>query len=107
MVIFFQAAMRSEGKMTLTKGLNMVFERSLVFKIRATNAIPNPSAVLLMGSPIPFDGESLATFSTHEGLDTMLPLVVGLEGPKVLEMPRSWVLYVVLASWRATIAWEP
>ena len=91
--------------MALTEGPNVVFEGSLVLEIRAASAIPKLAAVLLMGSPIPFDCKCFAAFPTHEGLDAVLPLEVGLEGPEVLQGFCSWVVDVVLAPLGTTIAW--
>jgi hypothetical protein len=38
--------------MALAKGLNVIFERPFVLKIRAANAIPKLATILLMSSPI-------------------------------------------------------
>ena len=64
---------------TFSKGDDMIFERSLVLEIRTTNAKPELSAVLLVGSPVTFDGQQLATLATCEGFHAMLPFVVSLQ----------------------------
>ena len=93
--------------MALAKGPNVVFEGSLVLEIGPASTIPKFATVLLMGSPIPLDCKGFATFPTHEGLDAMLPLEVGLEGPKVLQGFCPWVVDVILAPLGTTIAWKP
>lgn len=60
-----------------------------------------------MGPPVAFDGEGLPTLAAHERLDTMLPLVVGLEGPKIFERLGSRVVDVVLAALRTAVARQP
>ena len=84
-VIFLFETVDSISCMAISKCLDMIFERSFVFEIRTTSAIPKLPTVLLMGSPITSHREGLATFSTHEWLDPMLSLVMGLEGSEVFE----------------------
>lgn len=98
---------KTEGAMAVTKGLDMVFKGAFVFEVRTTKAIPNLAAILLVGSPIAFDSEGLGAFSTSEGLDAVLALVMRLKGAEILERPRPWVVDVVFAASRAAIAWEP
>lgn len=93
--------------MHMAKGLDVIFERPLVFEVRATKAIPNLATVLFMSPPITFHSKGLPTFSTQVGFDAMLPLVVSLEGPEVFERLGSWMLYVVFAPFCTTIAWQP
>lgn len=93
--------------MATPEGLDVVLERALVFEVRATKTIPNLPAILLVRSPIAFHGEGLAAFSTCEGLDAVLSLVMCLEGAKVLERPRPRVVDVVFASRRAAVARQP
>ncbi|PON58098.1 hypothetical protein TorRG33x02_125110 [Trema orientale] len=93
--------------MTISKGLNVILERPLVLKIRATNTIPKLPTILLVGSPIPSYSKCLATFSTHEWLDSMLSLVVSLKCSEVLERLCSRVIDVISATRRAAVAREP
>ncbi|KAM7523389.1 hypothetical protein LguiA_013291 [Lonicera macranthoides] len=62
----------------MAESLEMVFEGSLVLKIRTTSATPKLATILLMGSPITLDSKCLFTLSTHEGLCPMLSLVMCL-----------------------------
>lgn len=101
--LFFNAA-RAISCMAMSKSLNMIFERPLVLEIRTTNAVPKLSTILLMGSPITPHGESFAAFSTHEGLDSMLSLVMGLKSTEIFEGFWSGVIDVVPAARCATIA---
>jgi len=57
-----------------------------------------------MGPPITPNSKSFAAFSAHEGLDSMLSLVMSLEGPKIFEWLCSWMINVVLAFRCTTIA---
>jgi len=91
--------------MAMAKGLDVVLEGSLVLKIGPTNAIPKLATVLLMGSPVTSNRECLATFPTHEGLDAVLSLVVGLQGAEVFEGLSPRMVYVVPTPWCAAIAW--
>lgn len=88
------------------KSANVVLERALVLEIRATKAEPTLATVLLVGAPVTLDGKGLATLAASEGLESVLALVVCLEGPKVLQWLSLWVVYVVLASFLAAVAWH-
>lgn len=93
--------------MSRTKSFDVVFERPLMLEIGTTDAKPALAAVLLVGSPVTFDGQQLPTLAAREGLDTVLPFVVSLKRSEVLERLGSRVLYVVLASLCAAIARNP
>lgn len=97
---------KAKCTMSTTEGLNVVLERALMFEVRATKAIPNLATILLVGSPIAFDREGFGAFSTSERLDSMLSLVMRLEGAEVLERSGPRVVDVVFAPWRAAIAWQ-
>jgi len=89
---------------TKAKGSDMIFERPLMFEVGATNAEPAFAAVFLVGSPVTFHGQRLGALAAREGLGAMLPLEVRLKRAKVLERLRTWVVDVVLAPSRATVA---
>nr|GMD65267.1 thylakoid lumenal 19 kDa protein, chloroplastic [Ipomoea batatas] len=91
----------------VAEGLNVVLEGSLVLEIRAADAKPNLAAVLLVGAPVALDGEGLAAFAAHEGLGSVLALVVGLQGSEVLQGAGAGVVDVVLAPWGAAETWQP
>ena len=93
--------------MPLSKGFDVVLQRSLVLEVGATDAVPQFSTVLFMGSPISFHCEGLSALPAHERLDAVLPFVVSLEGPEVLQWLRSWMVYVVPAARRAAVARKP
>lgn len=95
------------GGMVVTEGLDMVLERALVLEIRATNAIPKLSTILLMSSPVPSHGERLTAFAAREWLEPMLALVMCLESSKVFEWLGSRVVDVIAAPWRAAVARQP
>ena len=78
-----------------------------MLEIRSASAVPQLAAVLLVRSPVPFDGESLPTFSAAEGLRAVLALVVSLESSEVFEWFRSRVVDVVLAALGTAVAWQP
>jgi len=78
-----------------------------VFEIRATQAIPYFSTVLLMCSPITFHCKCFAALSAHVGFYAMLSLVVCLKSSEILQRPCSWVVNVVLATCCTTKAWKP
>lgn len=86
---------------------DVILERPLVLEVRAARAIPELATVLLVGPPVATHSERLAALPAHEGLDPVLALVVGLEGPEVLEWLRPRVVDVVLASRRTAVAWQP
>lgn len=84
-ILFMIKRVKGIGCMAYAKGPNMVFERSLVFKIRTTDTVPDFATVLLMGSPISFDSKGLTAFSAQEVFYSMLSFVMGLEGSEVFE----------------------
>lgn len=92
--------------MAFPKGSYVVLERPFVLKIRPTSAKPKFPTVLLMSPPIPSNSEGFAALSASEGLQTVLPLVVGLQGAEVLERLGLGVGNVVLAPMDAAVAWE-
>lgn len=75
-----------------------------MFEVGATNAEPAFAAVFLVGSPVTFHGQRLRALAAREGFRAMLPLEVRLKRAKVLQRLRTWVLDVVLAPSRATVA---
>lgn len=85
----------------------MVLQRPLVLEIGTTNTQPAAAAVLLVGPPVAFHGEALAALPACKPLCAMLPLVMGLEGSEVLEGFGPGVVYVVLATFFAAVAWDP
>lgn len=91
--------------MPFSEGSDVVLERSFVFEIRPTAAIPQLAAVLFMCSPIAFDGEGFAAFSAHKRLCSVLSLVMSLESSEVFEWLGSWMVDVVLAALSTTVAW--
>ncbi len=84
--------------MAIAESSNVVFEGAFVLEVRTTGAVPELSAVLLVGPPIATNGKGLTAFATHEGLDSMLPLVMRLQGAEVLQWLGSRVRDVVSAS---------
>lgn len=100
-------ALNPQSTMPMPKSPNVVCQRPLVLEIRTTSAIPKLATILLMGSPISPHCKWLPTLSTCKGLGSMLSLVVCLESSKIFERSWPWVVYVVLAFWCTTIAWEP
>ena len=106
-LFFFFKAIDSISCMATSKSFDVIFKRPLVLEIRATDAIPKLPTVLFMGPPITSHCKTLTTFSTHEGLDSMLPLVVCLKSSEIFKGLCSWVINVVPASWGTTIAWKP
>lgn len=86
-IILLIKTVNSISGMAIAKGVDVVLERPLVLEIGAARAVPELAAVLLVGSPVASDGEGLAAFPAHEGLDPMLPLVMCLESSEVLERP--------------------
>jgi hypothetical protein len=90
-----QTTMRS---MAIAESSNVVFEGAFVLEVRATGAVPQLSAVLLVGPPVATNGKGLTAFATHEGLDSVLPLVMRLQGAEVLQWLGSRVRDVVSAS---------
>lgn len=95
---------RRKRSVSRTKSFNMVFERSLVLEIRATNAKPSFAAVLLVCPPVSFHSQQLAASATLEGFHAMFPLVVSLKSSKIFERLGFRVVDVVLASLCAAIA---
>jgi hypothetical protein len=81
-------------------------QRPFVLEIRTTNAVPDLPAVFFMGSPVALYSKRLSTFPTHERLDSMLSLVMCLEGSEIFEWPCSRVINVVLATLCTAIAWQ-
>jgi len=75
-----------------------------MFEVGATNAEPAFAAILLVGSPVTFHGQRLRALAARKGLGAMLPLEMRLKRSKVLQWLRTWVLDVVLAPSRATVA---
>ena len=75
-----------------------------MLEVRATSAVPELAAVLLVSPPVPPHGEGLAALAAHEWLDAVLPLVVSLKGPEVLEGLRPGVVDVVPAPRGAAVA---
>ena len=63
----------------------MILQRSLVLEVGAADAVPQFATVLLVGSPISLHRKGLTALAAHEGLDSMLPFIVSLEGPEVLQ----------------------
>jgi len=77
-----------------------------VLEIRSTRAKPHLAAVLLVRPPVPSYCKGLAAFPALEGLDAVLPLVVSLESPEVLQGFRPGVVDVVLAPEGTAVARE-
>nr|GMC90303.1 hypothetical protein DM860_009871 [Ipomoea batatas] len=92
--------------MAIAKGLNVILKGPLVLEVRAADAVPELAAVLLVGPPVAPHGEGLAALPAREGPDPVLPLVMRLQGPEILERLGSWVIDVVPAPRRAAIAWK-
>lgn len=84
----------------------MILKGPLVLEVRAADAVPELAAVLLVGPPVAPHGEGLAALPAREGPDPVLPLVMRLQGPEILERLGSWVIDVVPAPRRAAIAWK-
>nr|GMC88697.1 hypothetical protein DM860_009871 [Ipomoea batatas] len=93
--------------MAIAKSLNVILKGPLVLEVRAADAVPELAAVLLVGPPVAPHGEGLAALPAREGPDPVLPLVMRLEGPEILERLGSWVIDVVPAPRRAAVAWKP
>jgi len=77
-----------------------------MLEVGATNAEPPFAAVFLVRSPVTFHGQRLRALAAREGLGAVLPLEVRLKRAEVLQRLRTWVLDVVLAPSRATVAWN-
>ena len=77
-----------------------------MLEIRTTDTKPSFATVFLVGSPVTFHGQRLATLAAREGLGTVLPLVVCLKRAKILQRLGTCVLDVVLAPSCATVAWK-
>ena len=73
--------------MPITEGTDMVFEGPLVLEIRTTDAEPKLPTILLVCSPIPSHCKCLPTLPALEWLPSVLPFVVCLEGPEILQWP--------------------
>lgn len=89
---------------TVTETPDVVLERPLVLKIRTADAEPELAAVLLVRPPVSPHRKRLAAFPAPEGLCAMLPLVMRLKSPEVLERPRPRVIYVVPTALGAAVA---
>ncbi len=75
-----------------------------MLEVGTTSAVPQLSAVLLVGPPVTSNSKCLTTFSTHEWLDSVLPLVMRLQGAEVLQWFGPRVFDIVAASLRTTVA---
>ncbi|RAL43089.1 hypothetical protein DM860_009871 [Cuscuta australis] len=106
-LVLFIKAINATRAMAIAKGPNVVLEGPLVLEVRAASAVPELPAVLLVGAPVPADRKGLTALAARERLDPVLPLVVGLEGPEVLEGLRPRVVDVVPAPRRAAVARQP
>ena len=93
--------------MAAAEGLDVVLERPLVLEVGAAEAVPYLAAVLLVRAPVALHGERLGALAAHERLAAVLPLVVRLKGPEILQGPRARVLDVVLAPRCAAVARQP
>ncbi|KAF3787314.1 hypothetical protein EJ110_NYTH23416 [Nymphaea thermarum] len=94
-------------RMALPERPHMVLERPLVLEIRAAGAVPELAAVLFMGAPVTPHSEGLGALPALVWLVPVLPLVVGLKGSEILQRPRPRVVYVILATLHAAVAWQP
>lgn len=90
--------------MAMAECLDVILEGPLVLEIRATDAIPKLATILLVSSPIAPHSKGFATFPAHEGLDSMLPLVMRLEGSEIFQRLSSRVIDVVSAAGGAAVA---
>ncbi len=90
--------------MSIAESSNMVFEGAFVLELGTTGAVPQFSAILLVGTPVASNGERLATFAAHEGLDSVLSFVMRLQSAEVLQWLGSRVCDVVATSLRTTVA---
>lgn len=106
-IFFLIEAIDPIGCMAIPEGLDVVLEGSLMLEVGAADAVPELSAVLLVGAPVPAHSECFAAFPAHKGFDAVLALVVCLQRSEVLEWLGSWVVYVVPAPSRAAVAWQP
>lgn len=93
--------------MTLSEGAYVILERPLVLEVGAADAEPELPAVLLVRAPVAAHGEGLAALPAAEGFGAVLPLVVCLECPKILQRLRPRMIYVVLTPLRAAVARHP
>ena len=80
-------ALHSVRSMSIPKGTNMVLKRPLVLEIRPTDTEPQLPAVLLVRPPVTSHRKRLPALPAPERLRPVLPLVVRLEGPEVLQRP--------------------
>jgi hypothetical protein len=90
--------------MAIAESSNVIFKRAFVLEVGTTSAVPQLSAVLLVGPPVTSNSKCLTTFSTHEWLDSVLPLVMRLQGAEVLQWFGPRVFDIVAASLRTTVA---
>lgn len=93
--------------MALSESTYVILERSLVLEVGAADAEPELPAVLLVRAPIAANGEGLPAFPAAEGLRAVLAFVVSLEGSEIFQGLRPRMIYVVLTSLRAAVAWQP
>ena len=104
-ILFFEAV-DAISCMAMPKCLDMIFEGPLVLEIWPTSTVPKFPTVLLVGSPVTSHSKGLTTLPTHERLDSMLSLVMGLKGSEVFEWSWSWMIDVVPAPGCTAKAWE-
>ena len=88
------------------EGPDVVLEGALVLEVGAAEAEPASAAVFLVRAPIALDGQALAALAASEPLGSVLSLVVGLQGPEVLQGLGPRVRYVILAPFFAAVAWH-
>lgn len=83
---------------------DVVLERPLVLEVRPAGAEPALAAILLVGPPVALDGQQLPALPAGEGLHPVLPLVMGLESPEILQRLGPRVVYIVPATLFAAVA---
>lgn len=88
---------------TVTEAPHVVLERPFVLEIRAADAEPELSAVLLVRPPVSSHRKRLAAFPATEWLRAVFPLVMCLQSPEVFQRPRPRVSYVVPAALGAAV----
>nr|GLL32151.1 hypothetical protein DM860_009871 [Ipomoea trifida] len=93
-------------RVPLPKRPNVILQRPLVLEVGAADAEPEAPAVLLVGLPVASHREGLRALAARELLRPVLPLVVSLQRPEVLQGLRLRVADVVLAPLRAAKTWQ-
>lgn len=97
---------RRKGTVAKAKWFDVIFEWSLMLKVRAAHTKPTLATIFLVGSPVAFHSQEFSTLATHERFKSMLPLIMCLQCSKIFQGLCSWVFDIVLAPFGATVAWN-